>query len=89
MGRGRPPGSKNRRTLLLEKRMRERAAGTEVVQCDSLKVMDDCMNFFYRRFVQIKARANSIDDEKLLSAPRHAFAVALRMAPFSIRAWPR
>ncbi len=82
MGGGRPPGSKNRRTLLLEQRMRDRAAGTEVVQFDSLKIMDDCMNYFYRRFVQIRAKAKNIDDDKVRNAARDAFAVAERMAPY-------
>jgi hypothetical protein len=78
----RPPGSKNKRTLLMEQRMRERAAGTEVVQFDSLKIMEDCMNYFYRRFVQIKAKAKSIDDEKAQNAARDAFSIAEKMAPY-------
>ena len=63
-------------------RVRERAAGTEVVESDSLKIMDHCMNYFYRRFVQIKAKAKSIDDEKVQNAARDAFAIAEKMAPY-------
>jgi hypothetical protein len=66
----------------MEHRMRERAAGTEVVESDSLKIMDQCMNYFYRRFLQIKAKAKSIDDEKLQNAARDAFAIAEKVAPY-------
>jgi|SRR5580658_9951552 hypothetical protein len=79
---GRPLGSKNKRTLLIEQRMRERAAGTEVVQFDSLKIMEDCMNYAYRRFLQIKAKVKSIDDEKVQNAARDAFAIAEKMAAY-------
>ena len=62
--------------------MRERAAGTEVVQFDSLKIMNDGIGYFYRRFLQIKAKARRIDDEKMQNAARDAFAIAEKMAPY-------
>jgi hypothetical protein len=65
----------------MEQRIRERGlvAATPI---DSLKVMDDCMGFFYRRFLALKARAKGADDEEVCDAARDAFVVAEKMAPY-------
>jgi len=78
---GRPLGSKNKRTLLMEQRIRERGlvAATPI---DSLKIMDDCMGFFFRRFLAIRARAKIADDEEVCDAARDAFVIAEKMAPY-------
>jgi hypothetical protein len=78
---GRPLGSKNKRTLLMEQRIRERGlvAATPI---DSLKIMEDCVGYFYRRFLALKARAKGADDEKVCDAARDAFVVAEKMTPY-------
>ena len=78
---GRPPGSKNKRTLLMEQRFRERGV-VAATPIDSLKIMDDCAGYFYRRFLALKARAKGADDEKVCDAARDAFVVAEKMAPY-------
>jgi hypothetical protein len=78
---GRPLGSKNKRTLLMEQRFRERGV-VAATPIDSLKIMDDCVGFFYRRFLALKARAKAADDEEVCDAARDAFVIAEKMAPY-------
>ena len=65
----------------MEQRIRDRGL-VAATPTDSLKIMDDCAGFFYRRFLALKARAKSADDEKVCDAARDAFVVAEKMAPY-------
>jgi hypothetical protein len=65
----------------MEQRFRERGV-VAATPIDSLKIMDDCAGYFYRRFFALKARAKGADDEKVCDAARDAFVVAEKMAPY-------
>jgi hypothetical protein len=65
----------------MEQRFRERGV-VAATPIDSLKIMDDCAGYFYRRFLALKARAKGADDEKVCDAARDAFVVAEKMAPY-------
>ena len=47
-----------------------------------LKIMDEWMGYFYRRFLALKARAKGAYDEKLCEAAHDAFAIAEKIAPY-------
>jgi hypothetical protein len=81
---GRPKGSKNKSTLARENVLTRASGGKELVVYDSLHVMQDCMNFFYRRYLALVSskKTGQAHDEKLVTAARYAFTYAERFGSF-------
>ena len=88
MARGRPPGARNKRTLVREQRVqlalkasRNEAKVSHVVVYDSLTVMETVMKYFFERFKEEREKKKP-NRKEIEAAGRDAFAMAKEIAPY-------
>ena len=87
----RPPGAKNKRTLLRESNMRDAAVRAQLglattddesIKADSLAVMEEAMSFFYRLALKEKRRNEEADLKAIRDNLREAVNIAKEVAPY-------